>query len=133
MVGNHKLNILCGYEWKLKKGRLLSLNAKVSWMGGKRYLPMSMEHEGGDIMYDYTQAYSEHLPDYFRCDLNFNMKKNYRKFSLEWFVELNNITNHKNLWIKYYNANRGQEEKIYQYSFMPIGGCKLYFQSSRKK
>ena len=77
--------------------------------------------------FDYTQAYAKKLPDYFRLDLNINMKTNFKRFSVEWFFEVNNITNHQNIWGKYFDVRRSKEEYIYQYGFMPIGGCRVYF------
>ncbi|MDR2679456.1 MAG: TonB-dependent receptor [Tannerella sp.] len=125
-AGNYAVNALAGYEWNVRS-HLLSVNLKGACMGGKRFLPMTMEHEGLDVIYDYTQAYRQHLPAYFRVDLNVNMKCNYKRFSLEWYFEVNNLTNHQNVWMKYYNAGRQKEEFVYQYGFMPIGGCRIYF------
>jgi hypothetical protein len=125
-AGNYAVNALVGYEWNIRS-HLLSVNLKGACMGGKRYLPMTMAYEGGDLTYDYTQAYRKHLPDYFRADLNVNMKCNYKRFSLEWFFEVNNLTDHRNVWTKYYNAGRQKEEFVYHYGFTPIGGCRIYF------
>jgi outer membrane receptor protein involved in Fe transport len=98
-AGNYSLNALLGYEWKLGKRNLLSINGKVSNMGGKRYVPASVQHEGDEYIYDYSRAYSERLPAYFRMDLNANLKINFRKVSLEYFAEAANLTNHKNIWV----------------------------------
>jgi len=126
-AGNYAFNSLFGYEWKIGTKSLLSANTKVAYVGGKRYVPASVTNMGADIEFDWTQAYTNKLPDYFRLDLNVNMKNNFKRFSVEWFVEINNITNHQNLWQKYYNASRRKEEFIYQYGFFPIGGCRVYF------
>ncbi|MDR0231005.1 MAG: TonB-dependent receptor [Dysgonamonadaceae bacterium] len=127
-AGNYAFNALFGYEWKIGKRRLFSVNTKAAYVGGKRYIPLKV-NVVGDVTYhyDYSQAYVNKLPDYFRLDLNFNMKTNYKRWSLEWFVEINNITNHKNIWGKYYNASKNKEEYIYQYGFMPNGGVRIYF------
>jgi outer membrane receptor protein involved in Fe transport len=129
-AGNYAFNALFGYEWKLGEKRLLSVNTKVAHVGGKRDLPMTIDGilSGFDgFIYDYSQAYKKRLPDYFRADLNINMKTNHRRYSIEWYVDVNNITNHKNIWAKYYDTNRNTEEFIYQYGLMPIGGIRLYF------
>jgi hypothetical protein len=97
-AGNYAFNALFGYEWKIGMRSLLSVNTKVAYVGGKRYVPVSVAVIGEMTYdYDYTQAYTNKLPDYFRMDLNVNMKRNYRRWSLEWFVEVNNITNHQNI------------------------------------
>jgi hypothetical protein len=125
--GNFSVNALFGYEWKLGKLNLLSVNSKVACMGGKRYVPASVQYEGDDLVYDYSHAYENHLPAYFRLDLNVNLKSNFRTFSLEWFFEMANITGHKNIWMKHYNSARNSEVITYQYGMMPMGGIRLYF------
>ena len=127
-AGNYAFNALFGYEWKLGTNRLLSVNTKTAYVGGKRFVPMSVSGAGNsNVTFDYEYAYTKKLPDYFRMDLNVNMKVNYKRWSVEWFVEVNNITNHQNLWTKYYNADRNRDEYVYQYGLMPIGGCRVYF------
>ena len=127
-AGHYAFNVLFGYEWKAGKKSLLSLNTKIAYVGGKRYVPqivtVSSEYPFG---YIYEQAYINKLPDYFRIDLNVNVKSNYKRFSLEWFVEQNNLTNRKNIWQKYFNAYRNKDEYIYQYGFMTVGGVRIYF------
>lgn len=126
-AGNYAFNGLFGYEWKIKSRSLFSVNIKIAYVGGKRYVPLSVNTTNKGYDYDYTQAYANRLPDYFRVDLNVNMKTNFKHWSVELFAEVNNITNHQNIWHKYYNATRGKEEYIYQYGFMPNGGCRVYF------
>jgi len=132
-AGNYAFNALFGYEWKIGKRILLSANTKIAYVGGKRYVPLSMDIVNNVSEFDYTQAYTNKLSDYFRVDLNINMKTNYKRWSLEWFVEVNNLTNHKNIWQKYYNATRNKEEIVYQYGLMPMGGVRVYFFKKNKE
>jgi len=127
-AGNYAFNGLFGYEWKIKARTLLSLNTKIAYVGGKRYVPVRYNVTNDEpFEFDYDNAYSEKLSDYFRLDLNINMKHNFKRFSVELFFEANNITNHQNIWQKYFDVNRNKEEYIYQYGLMPIGGCRVYF------
>ncbi len=125
-AGHFALNGLMGYEWKLGKDMLLSVNGKCAYIGGKRYVPLSMQSHG-DYTPDYTQAYTHRLPDYFRIDLNVAMKQNFHKWSMEWFFEAGNLTNHKNIAMKYYDEVLQKEKYMYQSGFMPMGGCRVYF------
>ena len=126
-AGNYAFNGLFGYEWKIGTRSLLSVNTKIAYVGGKRYVPVSVTVTTNHYDYDYAQAYTDKLSDYFRMDLNVNMKINFKRWSVEWYAEVNNVTNHKNIWQKYYNATRNKEVYVYQYGFMPIGGCRVYF------
>ena len=104
------------------------MNTKVAYVGGKRYVPAVVDVTKDDPnIFDWEQAYVEKLPDYFRMDLNINLKINFKRFSIEGFAEVTNITNHQNIWQKYYNASRHKEEYIYQYGLFPVGGCRVYF------
>jgi hypothetical protein len=125
--GNYSLNALFGYEWQTGKRNLLSVNGKVSYMGGKRYVPASVLHEGDEYDYDYSRAYTDRLPAYFRMDLNANLKINFRKVSLEYFAEVANLSNHKNVWVKHYNIARNKDVITCQYGLMPMGGLRVYF------
>jgi hypothetical protein len=127
-AGNYALNGLFGYEWKLGTKSLFSLNAKASYGGGKRDIPVKVYvTEDEPNVVDYTKAYTKRLPDYFRADLNINLKTNFKRCSIEMFFEVNNVTNHKNVWQKYYDVSRKEEVYVYQYGLMPIGGCRIYF------
>jgi len=127
-AGNYAFNALFGYEWKIGTKNLLSVNTKMAYVGGKRYVPTSVTVTSNDSpVFDWELAYKDKLPDYFRLDLNINMKNNFKRLSVEWFVEVANITNHQNIWQKFYNASRNKEEYIYQYGLFPVGGCRVYF------
>lgn len=124
--GNFAVNTLAGYEFKLSSNTLMSFNLKVAFMGNKRYTPSSSSN-GIDIDYDYSQINSLKMSDYFRTDFNINIKTNYKKFSLEYFVEIDNLTNNKNLWSQYYNANQQKFKSTYQQKITPMGGLRVYW------
>jgi len=127
-AGNYAFNALFGYEWKIGTKNLLSVNTKLAYVGGKRFVPVNVTVTSNDLLeFDWAKAYEEKLPDYFRMDLNINMKNNMKRLSVEWFVEIANITNHQNIWQKYYDVSRDKEEFIYQYGIFPVGGCRIYF------
>lgn len=126
--GNYAINTLAGYSWQIRKNNSLSVNAKVAYMGGRRYTPAIVSGSTvAEREYDYSKAYENRLPDYFKIDLNLNFKMNFRHLALEWFLEVTNITNNKNIWLQYYNVNQQKERYIYQQGFMPMAGIKAYF------
>jgi hypothetical protein len=133
-AGKYAFNALFGYEWKTGKRSLLSVNTKLAYIGGKREVPVNYvlsnpdnPDDGGYWEFDYSQAYRRQLPAYFRLDLNVQMKTNYKRHSLEWFVEMVNLTNHENIWARDYNPHRNEFNYEYQYGFMPIFGVRVYF------
>lgn len=126
--GNYTLNALAGYSWQIGKNNSLSVNTKFAYMGGKRYTPAIVSGSTvADREYDYSKAYENRLPGYFKIDLNLNFKMNFRHLALEWFLEITNITNSKNIWLQYYNVNQQKERYINQQGFTPMAGIKMYF------
>ena len=127
-AGNYSFNLVAGYEWLLKKDRLLSVNVKTIYSGANRFTPVSVSGSPFDEpVFDWTRAYAQRLPDYFRFDLNVNMKRNYKQVALEWFFEIVNLTGKQNVWQQVYNTTKNEYVRYYHYGFMPMGGCRFYF------
>ncbi len=128
-AGNYTLTTLAGYEWKVFKKDLISVNLKASYLGGKRFVNTSVAGtmDNFDTVLDYSTAYQKRYPDYFRCDINVNMKHNFRHVAVEWFVEINNLTNHQNIMFRNFNSTTGKYETTYQQGLTPMGGCRVYF------
>jgi hypothetical protein len=95
--------------------------------GNKRILPASATSAGQTPLYDYAHAYEDRLPGYFRADLNIAMKQNFRRYALEWFFELENLTNHRNVFSQTWNVNRNAYETTYQRPLQPMFGLKVFF------
>ncbi|MDR0681392.1 MAG: TonB-dependent receptor, partial [Dysgonamonadaceae bacterium] len=125
--GNYSLNVIGGYEWKLWKTLLLSINVKSIVLGNKRILPVTASQRGTSQIFDYSHAYEKQYPLYFRTDLNIAVKLNVKKVAMELFFEMENITNRKNIQGQVYNQSRATYEYAYQTGFMPMGGFKIYF------
>lgn len=128
--GNFALNVLAGYEFKIGARSLMSFNLKMSLMGNKRYTPATTT-DGYNIDEDFTKINTIKLPNYFRTDFNINIKTNYKRVALEYFFEIDNLTNHKNVWTywtQYYsNTNMIKERYRYQQTLTPMGGMRFYF------
>ena len=124
--GNFALNILGGYEFKVSKRTSMSLNAKVAWMGNKRYTPAHSVDNNLDFIYDYTKINTLKMIDYFRIDLNANLKTDFKQISVEYFFEIDNLTNHENVWTQYYNTTQGKNKYTYQQKLTPMGGIRIY-------
>lgn len=125
--GNFALNVLGGYEFKVFKGTTMSVNAKVAWMGNKRYTPASSVAGSMDLAYDYSKINTLKMPDYFRVDININLKTDFKGVSVEYFFEADNLTNHKNVWRQHYNPTQNKNKYTYQQEFTPMGGVRVYF------
>jgi hypothetical protein len=113
---NFLVNVLFGKEFMnlgKKKNQVLSLNAKIFYGGGKRYLPLLRNTEGkvavdpvNNRYWDYKKAYNDKLPDLFQVTLSASYKFNKRKTTHEIYMNLDNVTNTIGKLSEYYDASK---------------------------
>jgi len=128
--GNYILNALAGKEFKIGKRNFVSLNMKITYAGGLRYIPFDVEQTGpsGFVqVFDQGRAYEESRNDYFRLNGRLGYKLIMKKFSAELAIDLMNITNHKDIFTEHFNSSTGEMEYAWQFSFMPIGFLRFQF------
>jgi hypothetical protein len=115
---NYINNFVGGKEFKWGENRMISINTKIMWSGGKRYLPVDLEAsiDSGEAVYLPEQIYSKKSKDYFRIDigahLHFYKKKSEHVLSLD----IQNLTNRINTWAILYDKKK---ENLYEY---PMAG-----------
>lgn len=126
--GNYTLNLLAGYELPIKTDAL-AFNIKVVRAGGKRYIPINIEQSilYGDAVYNYDEAYNPQFKDYFRVDLRISYRKNSKSLSQEWSFDVQNLTDHDNIFMQRYDNNTKSVVNVLQMKFFPIGSWKIYF------
>ena len=123
--GQYVFNALAGKEFKIGSSgrRFITLDSKFTAAGGRPYTPVNLEASqlaGKEILYE-DRAFSERLDNYFRWDvkMGFRINSAKRKFSQTFFLDLQNVTNHENLFAMRYNVDRGQVGRINQIGFFP--------------
>lgn len=126
---NFVINALSGYEWKLNQKSMLSVDLKIVYAGGNRYLPIDAEQSiaEGNTEYDWDRAYEEQFPDYFRLNTRITYRLNMRKVNQEWSLDLQNMTNHQNIFTQNWNSNEQSISTSYQMGFMPMVTYRIYF------
>jgi hypothetical protein len=65
------------------------------------------------------KAFSERQQAYFRTDLKIYYRKEYKKSSLEYAIDLQNVTNHQNVYRHDYNRRTNSIVTEYQQGFFP--------------
>jgi hypothetical protein len=126
---NFVFNALSGYEWKLGRRSLLSVDLKTVYAGGTRYLPIDAERsaEEDGVRYRWDKAFDERFPDYFRLNGRITFRLNGRSVNQEWAIDLQNITNQKNIFIQNWNSKTKEISTSYQMGFMPMMTYRIYF------
>jgi len=127
--GNFVVNGLFGYEFKIGKNNFLTLNLKQVWAGGKRINPIDLEKSklAHKSVYDYSNLYSERYDDYVKTDVRIGFKHNRKKSTHEWAIDLQNVTNNKNVFQQNYNPKTEEIQTDFQTGFMPMFLYRLRF------
>jgi hypothetical protein len=121
---HYAYNILGGKEWKVgkKKDNVFSIGLKLTSTGGRYLTPIDLEasEEANVAVEDEANAYSLQQDPYFRADLKFGYRKEYKSSTLEFSVDLQNITNNQNVFDQGYNSQNNTISTEYQQGFFPV-------------
>ena len=116
-------NVLGGKEFRIgHKGNILALNVKVTSIGGKYLTPLDLgaSQAAHKAIYDDSQAFTEKQPGYFRTDFKISYKREFNKSTMEFSLDLENITNHKNIFDETYDVRTNKKVTNYQQAFFPV-------------
>lgn len=132
--GGYVFNGLAGKEFLLKSKKTsmkqyISADMKLTAAGGRRYTPVDVAEsiKEGETIYDEARAYSVKFKDYFRLDLRVAYRVDKKRFSHEWAVDVQNLTNHKNPLYMDYNTETGKTEFVNQLSIYPMMQYRIVF------
>lgn len=127
--GNYTVNGLVGKEFKLNEKSLIAIDTKVTYAGGKREVPIDLEASKikGSAVYEENRAYETKLSDYFRADVKLSYKRNGRKITQEFSVDVQNVSNNKNIFQRTYDAQSGSLRTEYQIGLFVIPQYRILF------
>jgi len=120
--GNYVFNGLLGYEFNIGKNNILAFNLRGVWAGGKRIMPVDLEQsvlEGQEVI-DFDHLFENKYDDYVKVDLRISFKLNRQKTSHEWALDLQNVTNNKNVFQQFYNPVEEIIQTDYQTGIYPM-------------
>ncbi|MDI9340319.1 MAG: TonB-dependent receptor [Sediminibacterium sp.] len=124
------LNVLGGKEFKLgNNGNVLAINIKLVYTGGRYLTPIdfNLSKQAGTAVFVADKAYSEKQPDYFRTDLKLAYRKEFKRSTMEFALDLQNVTNHKNVFRQAYNPRLNKVVTEYQQGFFPVPTFRFTF------
>ncbi len=118
---NYVINALAGKEWKLNEKTTFGIDTKLTVTGGQRYKPFDVaaSKNAGYIVYKDDEAYSLQNDTYLRWDLKFSYTRNLKRVTQKWYIDLQNLTNRKNIYIRTLNPKTGVESQINQMGLFP--------------
>ena len=132
--GKYVANLLIGKEFlvgKEKKNRF-TIDVKMTTAGGRYYSPIDLaasQIAGKQIVLGGDYAFSQRNPEFYRLDLKFGFVKNSSKHKLAQsiFFDIQNVTNHKNVFAQRYNPLKNTINTAYQIGFFPNFVYKIQF------
>lgn len=127
--GHVTSTLTAGKEIKVSKSRTLGLNLKMIYAGGYWDTPIDMEksQQNQTTYYNDAEAFTVQNPDYFRADIRISLKRN-RKYSTgTWSLDIQNVSNNKNLFNKYYDVDRNEIVNNYQSPLIPVLSYRVEF------
>lgn len=129
--GNYAVSFTAGKEWKSsgRKNKVYGVNIRTISSGGFRTTPIDLERSiaAGETKYIESERYSEKLTDYFRTDLRLSMKRNRPKSTTTLALDIQNVTNNKNLGGQYFDVESREIKKWYQLPLLPVLSYKIEF------
>lgn len=130
--GNHAMSATAGKEWKMGKGetdRTFGANIRMIWAGGFRETPVDVaeSRERGWTVRDESRPFVNKNPDYMRADVRFSIRTNKAHSTRTLALDIQNVTNRKNLFGTYFNADTGEVTNSYQVPLIPILSYKVEF------
>lgn len=124
------VNVLAGKEFAIgSRGNILTVSWKLTTAGGRfiRMVDLERSTQANTTIYDDSRAFNQQQADYFRTDLKIGYKINKNRLTHEIAIDLQNLTNHQNVFMQAYNPRSGRIGTAYQQSFLPIPFYRLTF------
>ena len=132
--GRYVANLLAGKEWKLgkEKRNAITTDIKVTYAGGRYYTPIDLaasQARGREVLKGDEYAYTSTYPDYFRLDfkVGYTLNSRTKKLSQSISLDLQNVTNNKNVFSQSYDDRSRSISTTYQLGFFPNFIYKIQF------
>ncbi|MDZ7722609.1 MAG: carboxypeptidase-like regulatory domain-containing protein [candidate division KSB1 bacterium] len=126
---NFVTNVLIGKEFRLSQKHTLFFDTKIAWAGGNRYTPIDLEasRRTGDMTTIKEKAFSKQFPNYFKTDIKIGYRQSSKHITQEWMFYVENVTNHDNVLMYYFDEDTGTIKTNYQLGVFPMMQYRIYF------
>ncbi len=127
--GSYVYNLLAGKEFNFNSKSALIIDLKVTYAGGKRYTPVDVDESiaEGETVFDDSKAFSEQFDPYFRPDIKISFRRNGKKATQEWALDIQNFIGRKNIFSQEFDVTTGEVKTNYQLGFFPVGQYRILF------
>lgn len=127
----HTFGAMFGKDFEVNKKRknVLSISSRFSWFGGQYYTPISVREStlyNVEIL-DYSNIFNSRTPDYIRLDASAKYSTNYKKISIEYKLEVINVTNRLNVLRYFYNDITKTVDPSFMLPLVPVFSLNFLF------
>lgn len=130
--GNFVCNFLAGKEWKIGKDKRnrISIDTKFTYAGGRATTAIDLTASvatGREVLS--SDVNGSNYEDYYRLDfkVGFKLNSSQRKIGQTFSLDLQNVTNHSNVFSQNYDNKLQKINTTYQLGFFPNVFYKLQF------
>jgi hypothetical protein len=125
-------NLIGGKEFKVgntAKHKVLFVNAKLAVIGGKRYSPINLEESinAGTEVIDEVNPFSKKGDDIFRTDFSIGLRRNRKRTTTEWKLDIQNMLNNQTVVGEYYSDETKSIQQNTQLGLLPTISYKISF------
>lgn len=127
--GKYIYNMLMGKEIKLNEKNTIAFDTKISIAGGRRYTPIDLYASilnNRQIVFE-DQTFDKQFATYFRLDFKATYRRSGKKITQEWFIDIQNITNRRNVFIQAFDPLRKDIVTQYQLGIFPNFNYRINF------
>ncbi len=130
--GSYVFNALAGKEFRLGKearNRMLFVNTKFALIGGKPYTPIDVEASiaAETTVRDDSRPMGVRGDDVIKWDLAIGIRRNHKKITTEWKIDVQNLTNNQAIVNSYYDSTTESIEHAYQLAMFPTISYRITF------
>jgi len=128
--GGYLTSVIAGKEFaRPGRNRIVGVNLRVMYGGGYRSTPLDFVRsaDAGYAIYKEKEAFTIQSPAYFRTDLRVSMKWSRRHRTNTLSLDLQNVSNRKNVYDQGYDEWTNSIKTYYQQGLIPVLNYKLEF------
>ena len=126
---NYTVNALAGKDFRVGEHNVITFSGKATLAGGRRYTPADTmaSRIWRDIRTIDAQAWSREFPYFFKLDARLGYKKEGRHVTQEWAIDVQNLTNRKNILNQIWEPVNNKIDLEYQLGIFPMFLYKIQF------
>jgi hypothetical protein len=128
---NYIANMVVGKEFIVgkKKNSAIDINIRGTYAGGQRYTPIDIEQsiaQEQEVRID-NEAFSKQRPEFMRFDFKVSYRRNKKKTTRVWELDIENVTNTLNITGDYWDYKKEQVVEYTQLGLLPNISYRIEF------